>query len=155
MALRRTAELHSSSAVCPLGSSFIYTFALLLYLDEPPLSPPNNPSTDCEDGKYVPAPGWMELLGSRLWGRCPYTVVEDELIHSPYRCLTLTPPLHPRQLCLARRRPAGETRRSVRDHRLRRRQGEHAQRVRLRRPAQHVQGRGRGRGRGRRGRRRR
>lgn len=36
MALRRTAELHSSSGVCPLYSSFIYTFTLLLYLDEPP-----------------------------------------------------------------------------------------------------------------------
>lgn len=45
MALRRTAELHSSSGVCPLYSSFIYTFTLPLYLDETPIKL----SIGCED----------------------------------------------------------------------------------------------------------
>lgn len=45
MLLRRTAELHSSSGVCPPYSGFIYTFTLPLYLDETP----GKLSIGCED----------------------------------------------------------------------------------------------------------
>lgn len=78
MALRGTAELHSTSGVCPLYSSFIYTFALLLYLDEPP--PASKLSTECEDWEHIIALTGWRFLGFIFVGMMVFIAAEYELI---------------------------------------------------------------------------